>query len=279
VSTFTFIESVRRPEYTGENRCVPCTVTNVAIALVASAVLGLLWPPAGLALLAASLASIYLRGYLVPGTPELTKRYLPDRVLRLFDKDPRERLPADGDDVEAAELDAEAVLRAAGAIVDDDARDDVVLTPEFERAWFGRMDALDHTRTDADELADLLDVDADRLVLDRRGDAVVAYLDDRWIGQWESRAAFVADLAGARELEARYPAWSDLPLSHRSEVLGGLRLCLDRCPVCGGDVVVHQDVVESCCRSVDVVAATCESCDARLFEADYDPELFESPAA
>ncbi|MFB6156197.1 MAG: hypothetical protein ABEJ22_09895 [Haloferacaceae archaeon] len=282
MSTSGFVETLRRPEYTGENRCIPCTVTNLAIALVASAVVSLLWLPLGVVVFAASLASIYLRGYLVPGTPDLTRRYFPDWLLSAFDKDPRmdaAGVDVAGDGADAETLDAEAVLRTAGAIVDDERGEDVVLAPDFERAWFDRMDRVDHSRTDVDELADLLSVEADRLSLDRHDDAVVAYLDGRWIGQWESRAAFVADLAGDRELESRVPSWNDLPLAHRSEVLGGLRLCLDRCPACGGSVVVHQDVVESCCRSKDVVAATCEQCDARLFEADYDAELFEQPAA
>jgi hypothetical protein len=283
MSTFTstFVEEFRRPEYTGENRCVPCTVANVAIAVVVSTAVGVVAAPLGLLLFAVSLAAIYLRGYLVPGTPELTKRYFPDWLLAKFDKDPRMDRPASERDAEPEPdaLDAERVLRNAGAIVVDDRRDDVVLDPAFERSWFERMDRLDDTRTDVDELAELLEIDdPDRLGLEWHGDAVVAYLDDRWIGQWESRAAFVADLAGARELDARYDGWSAMSLAHRSEVLGGLRLCLDRCPACGGAVTIHQDVVESCCRSKDVVAATCERCDARLFEADLDAAAFEQAA-
>ncbi|ELZ59956.1 MULTISPECIES: hypothetical protein [Halorubrum] len=90
----SFRDRIREPEYTGENRCVPCTVLNVALAAaltVASAAFG---PVAAAAVLVASLGSIYYRGYLVPGTPELTKRYLPDRVLRLFGKAPEG--PRDG---------------------------------------------------------------------------------------------------------------------------------------------------------------------------------------
>lgn len=87
------IDALRRPEYVGENRCLPCTVVNVAIAVAGSALIGarsrrrrggLL----ALGALAGSLAAIYLRGYLVPGTPWLTKRYLPERALAAFDKEP-----------------------------------------------------------------------------------------------------------------------------------------------------------------------------------------------
>lgn len=81
-------EAVRRPEYTGENRCLPCTVVNVLIATVLGAVVSKRSRLGGAAVVAVSLASIYLRGYLVPGTPELTKRYLPRAVLRWFGKEP-----------------------------------------------------------------------------------------------------------------------------------------------------------------------------------------------
>lgn len=42
----------------------------------------------GTAVFGASLAVISLRGYLVPGTPELTKQYLPECVLRWFEHEP-----------------------------------------------------------------------------------------------------------------------------------------------------------------------------------------------
>lgn len=82
------LDAFREPEYTGENRCVPCTAINVALAVALTAASAVLGPVAALAVFAGSMASIYFRGYLVPGTPELTKRYLPDRVLALFGKAP-----------------------------------------------------------------------------------------------------------------------------------------------------------------------------------------------
>lgn len=82
------LERFREPEYTGENRCVPCTVINAVLAVVLTLIAGALGPVAALVVLVGSAASIYYRGYLVPGTPELTKRYLPDRVLALFGKTP-----------------------------------------------------------------------------------------------------------------------------------------------------------------------------------------------
>lgn len=84
------LERLARPEYTGGNRCTPCTVVNlvfaVGLALAAGRVRSLLALPT----LVAATVVIYLRGYLVPGTPALTRRYLPDRVLAAFDKRPNE---------------------------------------------------------------------------------------------------------------------------------------------------------------------------------------------
>jgi len=93
---------LRQPAYTGENRCLPCTVLNIAIAgtLAVGAAL-LATPLAGAVVLVASLSAIYLRGYLVPGTPELTKRHAPDRLLRLFGKAPE--LPEPGETVDVEE--------------------------------------------------------------------------------------------------------------------------------------------------------------------------------
>jgi hypothetical protein len=272
---FTFLDTLRKPEYTGENRCVPCTVTNVAIAGVLTlGVSAVATPLVGAAVLGVSLGAIYLRGYLVPGTPELTKRYFPDWLLALFDKDPRARRPAVPVDADADGLTAETLLLELGVIVEDETGADVVLEPDFAAAWYDRMDAMSDDRTDRDELAALLDVDADSLELTRHGDAVTARMDGVWIGQWESRAAFVADLAADRELAARYDGWTDLEMRVRSEVLGGLRLLLDDCPTCGGAVDLRQDVVESCCRTYDVLAVECQDCGARLLEMDWDPAAF-----
>lgn len=91
-------DKLRRPEYTGENRCLPCTVINLAIAVAAAVLTGVLFAGLGVStagrvvagglVLIGSVAAVYLRGYLVPGTPTLTKRYLPRPVLRLFGKAP-----------------------------------------------------------------------------------------------------------------------------------------------------------------------------------------------
>jgi len=88
------IDRLRRPQYTGDNRCIPCTIVNLLIAALVAVALGVAWlPVAGAVAFVLSVLAIYLRGYLVPGTPTLTKRYMPVRVLELFGKRPEEGRP------------------------------------------------------------------------------------------------------------------------------------------------------------------------------------------
>ena len=265
------LDRVRQPEYTGQNRCIPCTIANAVIAAVLAAAAGLVSVPLGVAVFAVSVAAIALRGYLVPGTPTLTKRYFPDWLLAVFDKDPR----ASAADIDIEDFEPEAYLAEAGIVEDDPDIDDLVLEDEFEAAWVERMDgmAVDDEATGAEELGELIGVDPERIAVEPQGKgAVVAFVDDNYVGKWESRAAYVADMAAARELDERSPEWRDLPLPARSSLLGALRIFVERCPTCHGEVVLGDEVVESCCRSYSVVTARCTGCNARLLELQVDPE-------
>lgn len=272
------VTGLRNPEYTGANRCVPCTVLNVVIAIVAAAVLAVVVPlnaagsaVVGLAALLAAASAIYLRGYLVPGTPWFTRTYFPDWFLRYFDH--HEPTP-EGDDVEPA-----VVLETAGAVTECEDVDDLCLTDDFRRAWHARINHLRETDTSRDELAAILGLPAEALEVEPHGDAFIAMADGgqtaderfsgrRRVGQWESRGAFLADVAGARVIGERYADWDRLTPRQRGQVLNGLRIFLDRCPSCGGTVSIGEETVKSCCRSREVVAVTCEDCGDRLFEAE-----------
>lgn len=267
------LDAVRQPEYVGENRCVPCTIVNSVIAV---AIAALAWwfvaPVAGIVVLVVSAVAIGLRGYLVPGTPALTKRYLPDRVLAVFDKAPATASDATGVDTEApVEVDIESVLVTAGILTPCDDVDDLCVGDAFRAEWRDAMDAVRDEDATPRAVADLLDVDETGLQLQDRGEAAfVATYDGVRVGQWESRAALIADAAAADLVAARDDDWDDRPVAARGELLGGLRLFLEECPDCGGDVSFGRETVESCCRSREVVAVSCTDCGARLFEADFD---------
>lgn len=272
------VDSLRQPEYTGENRCMPCTVTNLLIAVVLSALVsygGLVavgagaGVGAGTAVLLFSLGAIYLRGYLVPGTPTLTKRYFPEWLLDLFGKAEVDQQPETID----ADIDVESVLLEADAI-EPTPDGDLALTAEFRTALFDQIETEQREDTSREALADIVGIDADGLEFESFGDgAFMAFVGRDRVGSWESRAAFLADAAAGRLLPDRYDDWDRTGPAGRGAILGGLRLFLDRCPGCDGSVRFGQEVVESCCRSRDVVAVTCEDCDARLFEVEVTEEM------
>lgn len=261
-------ETVRQPDYTGENRCLPCTAVNVLIAGIVSVIIGLASTSLMVGSFLAFLGVIYLRGYLVPGTPELTKRYLPERVLGLFGKSTIDDSSAAAIGSEG-QIDVEVVLAKAGAVTDCPDGDDLCLESNFHSAWVERIDRT-RRETAVDDVAAVFDVPvADTVLTIKNNDgAVVVESDGLPIGQWESRAAFIADVAAGYELQQQYAEWNSLGNAERTRVLASLRVFLERCPICDGTLDLGTETVESCCSSHDVVALACADCDARLFEFD-----------
>ena len=258
------LERVRQPEYVGENRCLPCTVTNLVIAAVITAALAWLSVPLAVAFALLAVASIWLRGYLVPKTPELTTQYLPDRLLAKFDKQPPP------EPIDRGEFDPETVLLEAGVVEPCADVDDLCLTDGFEADWLASIYELADEDTLRAELADQLEIERGDVTFESYGDAFIASEDGTQIGQWESRAALLADLAAAEELPGRVAGWERLSPRRRSQLLGGLRVFVQECPVCGGPVAADTEVVESCCRSTTVVGVACEDCGDRLLEVPYE---------
>ncbi|EMA51249.1 hypothetical protein [Halococcus salifodinae] len=263
------IDRFQQPEYTGENRCTPCTAVNLLIAIVVSALLAIISTVGGLGVFVLSVGAIYLRGYLVPGTPTLTKRYFPERVLRWFDKDTDSTAPL-GD--EPINVDPERVLLDAGAVEPDRDGTDLRLTNEFQHAWRERISTAGEHDLNEEYLAGALGVplQTNDITIERRGEAYVAHTDETVIGQWSSGAATIADVAAATELSNRSPTWDELRPAETARVLMSLRVFIEQCPECNGPVQVEQEVVESCCRSYDVIASACQDCDARLFEMEWN---------
>lgn len=264
----TLFTTLRQPEYTGENRCTLCTILNIVIAGTIAGLASLVTLPGGILLLLLFSTTIYFRGYLIPYTPELTKRYFPEWMLAYFDH--HEVDEGKESTNSAANLDPEKILREAGAIEMCEQGTDLCLTTDFKRDLYTTITQLKSDGTERSALAPVLDVDAEELEFVEYGDAFAAFVDDQKAGQWESRAAFLADVAAAEVFSNRYDAWAGLPTPERGGVLGALRVFLTECPSCGGPVSFGRDKVESCCREIDVVAVTCESCGARIFEQNAE---------
>lgn len=256
-------DRIRLPEYTGANRCVPCTVLNLAIAVAISGLVGLIYLPAAVGSFALLVGIISLRGYLVPGTPTLTKRYLPDQLLEWFDKDQLTAYTVDVD----SEIDTDVVpvLLGAGALSESPATGDLVMTSTFEAEWHRQIERLDE-RVVTEWMAETLGVDGSRLSTEEYSQVFALVLDGVQVGRWESRAAFQADIAAGVALEGRTDRWAELAIERQSGLMRALRVFLDRCPDCGGAVTMEAETVESCCSSKEVLASTCQDCGARLFE-------------
>jgi len=278
--------SLRRPEYTGGNRCLPCTVVNslIAVALAAAVAVGLtgVTGTAGVlggagAVLAASFALIYLRGYLVPGTPTLTKRYFPAWALHLFGKDPAPGAPVGAVEGSAeratdrtGDIDIERVLLDAGAVEPCDDRDDLCLTERFRTAWNAEIETVRAAGVDAETVVAKLSLDAAEYEIEDHGEGRVLRAGSGGgataVGKWPSAAALVADSAAAAVLDSRYDGWDGLGPVARGQVLSGLRIFLADCPTGEGGVEFGQETVESCCSTHEVVAVTCSETGERLFE-------------
>jgi len=261
----------KNPEYTGENRCLPCTVVNTLIAavlavaagaavrVVAGAAIGVV---AGLAVFGVSAASIYFRGYLVPGTPTLTKRYFPPWLLALFGKGPTETR-----DPHESDVDPETVLRRVGALELCRGGDDLCLVDDFRAAWYERIEDADRSGAGREVLLEVLDLEEGDVEYREFGDAFQALVDGDVVGKWESEAAFLADVGAARELAGRDDDWDRYTIVERSQLLNGLRLFIDTCPSCGGEPDFGTETVESCCSTHEVAAVACNECGVRLFES------------
>jgi len=263
---WSLLDRYRRPEYTGRNRCLPCTVANGVLAVVVgnatfALLIGLDRPPTvaatvALAVIGAAGVQIWLRGYLVPGTPVLTKRYFPPWLLRAFEKDP---FVIDGGRSETG-FDIEDHLVETNAVQCSDDETGLELDSEFRTAWRTAIEDLSDVET---TVGDVFDVDGVVRLEQTDRDVRIA-LNGRPFGRWVSRAALLADLGAGRVLADRYDGWAELETTERGQVLAQLRRYIDACPACAGETVSRLDSATSCCREYEVATVSCSDCGTRL---------------
>ncbi|GGL45189.1 hypothetical protein GCM10009037_30760 [Halarchaeum grantii] len=285
----TIIEAIRQPEYTGENRCEPCTALNLVIAGVVGSAIARKSKLGGTAAFGVSAGLIYLRGYLVPGTPTLTKQYLPRAVLRWFGKQPeleaRDGLGSVPDETVSAnnqspkstisesnkpveEIDPHDFLLTEGIIEPCEARDDLCLTKDFSNQWDAEISTLSEKELDASEAVSILgvQVEGDGFEIEQYGEARTLVAGSQTIGKWPSQGALLADVGAAHVLDEWSDEWNDIGPAQKGEILNGLRLFLEHCPGSKGSVSMSQETVESCCSSHEVITVSCDDTGERLFE-------------
>lgn len=290
----------KQKEYTGENRCLPCTIVNLAIAAVLALFAGLVAAELGIAVFVVAVLAIYFRGYLVPGTPTLTKQYLPHSVLALFDKHPVHENTDDETDQEWETLEKlddyrqnavnpEEFLLDIGAVELCETEDDLCYTEEFEARIEAELEEIAVGTDDSPDgiplglqgdagrevLADIFDVDVENVSFEHRGYPAVSV--GRRIRKWPSASAFGVDVATHRALREQHTRWTSVPVKQRVNILRSLRTFQQTCPSCAGPIVAGEEIVESCCAEYEVISVECEDCGAHLLE--LDPEKLEEGAS
>jgi|AntDeeMinimDraft_5_1070356.scaffolds.fasta_scaffold03957_4 hypothetical protein len=264
-------EAIRRPEYTGENRCESCTVVNAVIVAVIGLLLYKVRKPLGYLAVGVGTVLIYLRGYVVPGTPS----FAPDLVRPLpvdFDHDEPEGVGSGSltgsDDAEAdpANFEGEEIIETlAGAGVIEAGEEALFLNESFRNSWEDRIE----------ELADLEPEPlADRTAAASPHDVEGAAHDSRILIKgagrdiWLSHPIAIAEVA-ATETLANWDVDADM----RAAAAEPLRTFIELCPNCGGDVI--ETTIRNCCggpgtyqRRPGQLVLACEDCDTVLFEFD-----------
>ncbi|MFC6768793.1 hypothetical protein ACFQE6_28420, partial [Natrinema soli] len=178
---------------------------NVVIALVVAAGIGVaLSAPVGVLAVVVFLGLIRLRGYLIPGTPTITRRYLPDRVLEGFGKPPS--IESTIETVTPEELTTVLIAADIAANRGGEFR----VTSSFREGWNDRLSSDDAGEPGVDEVESILGADdVERL------DDISFVLDGRKRVRWESAAALAADVAAAAELRTRLDGWERLETDER----------------------------------------------------------------
>ena len=264
------LESIRKPAYTGHNRCWPCTVVNAVLLAAAVAAVALFRPVAAAVLALGGSLAIWLRGYVVPYTP----RFAPTLVARLpwnvFSHSPASDSLGDLESRDGEAV-TEALIRAGVLVVDADR-----LGPSdaFATAWRARMDELvdasDEVLVDAATEA-LPGIDDARI--ETAGAETYLVLSGARTA-WLRRPVAVAELGAVKAL-----AETELAAVHREFAAHALCAFLENCPVCGTTLV--EGPADDCCgntvpapghESPDVLA--CEQCSVAFytFEAGTDAE-------
>jgi len=266
------IDWLKKPEYTGENRCTPCTVVNIAIAAIVGLALFFVWPPVAPVIFFVSIVIIYVRGYLIPGTPTYTKRYAPAWFLAVFDKHPAVTNDTKSEDGPVDE--AQRVLLNHGLLKPTQDGSDLKLSESFQEVWHDRIanfnDEADLQKRWAtiifeagtDEVA-ITSADSGMVSLSQNGRRQIA---------WPSWAAYLADVAAASLVAERYNGWSNANPEMRRTLVTVLRLFLETCPLCSGSVEAAESVRESCCSSYDVFVIECVDCEAKIQEQPVNEE-------
>jgi|APHM01.1.fsa_nt_gi hypothetical protein len=254
----SLVDWARDPVYTGSNRCWSCTAVNLALVAIGVGAAAAITPVAGIGIAVFGVAAVWLRGYVVPGTPTLTRRYLPKRPLALFGKLHSAK--------SAPTVDPTGRLSTLGVLRDGEPR----LSLSFRDSWTNMAASLaGNDRATRRAAGEVLAVPPADIVVNNDGLGINLTVTRDWVGQCPSQTALVADISTGVTLSG--DGWTGMKQAERAARVRGIA---DRCPVCENQTPVSEDTVESCCGPRDVVSVTCPDCSVRLVEFDPAPNPF-----
>ena len=300
------LDALRRPAYTGENRCWPCAAVNLLLVAVVAAIAGSLRAPLAPVVLLGGGLLVYLRGYVVPGTPRFAPRLVDPLPVDVGPEKPvgsdsiadgvdpansgtpvnggespdeedspgegespdEEDPPGEGDSAEeSATMDPEAVIATlSGAGVLVADANDLRPTDAYRESFEARMADL-RSLTETELAERAAAAAAGAPTAEVHGDRILL-VGDRDVRL--SRAVAIAETAAVETL-----AGFDVPPAVRTAAAEPLRTLVRTCPVCGGDV--SETTLRLCCggpggthKRPDRPVLACESCDTVVFEFEAD---------
>ncbi|WP_266083268.1 hypothetical protein [Haladaptatus caseinilyticus] len=245
----------RNPAHTGRNRCWPCTIVNLGLAALGVGVIAKTSHPiiAGIAAIMGVVA-VGFRGYLIPGTPRLTRK-LPEPILSRLEKAESptklptgERLISSGvlnDDLSLSAQTADRVCERTQTLI----ADSEVLKEAAVDAFPGAVEASVRRSLSGGENWFIHDV------------------DEMSIRQWKARPIAAIDTANAEYLSTILPDWEDLQSRERRTMLSLLRYGVPNCPSCEKTFSEPDGPDVTCCGGRSLVGKRrCERCEYALVD-------------
>lgn len=255
--TMMFTWILKQPNYTGENRCLPCTILNSLIAIAIASVFSYYNTVAGAITFLLCFVIIYLRGYLVPYTPELTKRYFPSWLLTLFQKGGQNRR------ARSSEIVPEQFLIKEQILVPYTDQDDLFLSNEFSAQFRDFSTKETSEMVDDDQLRVIFGYENKAVSYSQLDDTVIVCLDGQIVAEWDSDIAFLSDIISGTIL-SKNTKWKEISIMDRVNILKGIRIFIPVCPKCGHPTTTNIQPVETCCDRYKSVVVGCEQCDEPL---------------
>ncbi|WP_254547217.1 hypothetical protein [Halomarina pelagica] len=235
-----------------------------------------------------SIILIYLRGYLVPGTPKLTKQYFPLETLRWIEKElipiarshlnPNIYIIPNGpvesavtkysDNNRMIEVDSYNYFLKEDILEVCRDGNDLCLTDQFKVRWHREMEQFYDTNLKGGEIASVIGVQVNhnRCEIKRHGEERLLLIEQKMVGRWPSYEALIADVGAAHVLDEYSRIWNTYSPNQKGIILDNLRLFIEQCPDGSGSVSMKQETIETCCSSQDIITIRCDSTGARVFE-------------